>query len=191
VAGSQQYTVTQSGSDSNLTVSPTSLTLTPAGGTGTVQVTTGAACWLDRNQQRELDEDHQHIGHSGNGFVAYQVLANTSVARTGMLQIGPQTIIVTQQAVPPPVPQVTGVTSAASFLVGPVSPGDIVSIFGSNLGPATGVGMQLNSAGTALNTILGGTQVFFDGVAAPLTYAGASQVNAVVPYEVAGRRPRR
>jgi len=47
--------------------------------------------------------------------------------------------------------------------------------------------MQLNSAGTALNTILGGTLVFFDGVAAPLTYAGASQVNAVVPYEVAGK----
>jgi len=187
VTGSQQYTVTQSGSDSNLTVSPTSLTLTPTGGTGTVQVTTGAACgWTASSNVSWMKITNVSVT-AGNGFVAYQVLANTSVARTGVLQIGPQNIIVTQQAVPPPVPQVTGVTSAASFLVGAVSPGDIVSIFGSNLGPATGVGMQLNSAGTALNTILGGTLVFFDGVAAPLTYAGASQVNAVVPYEVAGK----
>jgi uncharacterized protein (TIGR03437 family) len=49
------------------------------------------------------------------------------------------------------------------------------------------VGSQLNSAGTALTTNLGGAQVFFDGVAAALTYAGGSQINAVVPYEVAGQ----
>ena len=124
---------------------------------------------------------------SGNGFVAYQVVANTSTARTGVLQIGPQPLTVTQQAVPPPAPQVTGVTSAASFALGPVSPGDIVSIFGSNLGPAAGVVGQLNSDGTAFTTTLGGAQAFFDNVAAPLTYAGGSQINAVVPYEVAGK----
>jgi uncharacterized protein (TIGR03437 family) len=188
VAGSQQYMVTQSGSDSNLTVSPASLTLTSAGGTGTVQVTTAATCsWSATSNVSWMKITNISVT-SGNGFVAYQVLANTSAVRTGMLQIGPQTVTVTQQAAPAPVPQVTAVTSAASFTVGPVSPGDIVSVFGSNLGPAApGVGMQLNSAGTALTTTLGGTQVFFDGVAAALTYAGAGQVNAIVPYEVAGK----
>jgi uncharacterized protein (TIGR03437 family) len=187
IAGSQQYTVTQSGSDGNLTVSPTSLTLTSAGGTGTVQVTTAAACsWSATSNVSWMKITNISVA-SGNGFVAYQVLANTLAARTGTLQIGPQTIIVTQEAAPLPVPQVTGVTSGASFTVGPVSPGDIVSVFGSNLGPAApGVGMQLNSAGTALTTSLGSTQVFFDDVAAALTYAGAGQVNAIVPYEVAG-----
>jgi uncharacterized protein (TIGR03437 family) len=186
-AGSQQYTVTQSGSDNNLTLSATSLTLTSAGGTGTVQVSTGATCsWTATSNVSWMKITNISVA-SGNGFVAYQVLANTSVTRTGMLEIGPQTFTVTQQAVPAPVPTVTGVTSAASFAVGPVSPGDIVSVFGSDLGPAAGAGMQLNSAGTALTNSLGGTQVFFDGVAAALTYAGAGQVNAIVPYEVVGK----
>jgi uncharacterized protein (TIGR03437 family) len=187
VAGSQQYTVTQSGSDSNLTVSPTSLSLASAGGTGTVQVTTASICPWSATSNVSWMNITNISATAGNGFVAYQVLANTSAARSGVLQIGPQTIIVTQQAVPVPVPQVTGVTSAASFAVGPVSPGEIFSVFGSDLGPAVGVGMQLNSAGTALTTSLGGTQLFFDGLAAALTYASAGQVNAIVPYEVAGK----
>ncbi len=187
VTGSQQYTITQSGSDSNLTLSATSIALTAAGGTGTVQVTTAATCSWTATSNVSWMKITNISATSGNGFVAYQVAANTSVARTGMLQIGSQSFMVTQQAVPVPVPQVTGVTSAASFTVGPVSPGDIVSVFGSNLGPAApGVGMQLNASGTALTTSLGGTQVFFDSVAAALTYAGTGQINAVVPYEVAG-----
>jgi len=187
VTGSQQYTITQSGSDSNLTLSATSIALTAAGGTGTVQVTTAATCSWTATSNVSWMKITNISATSGNGFVAYQVAANTSVARTGMLQIGSQSFVVTQQAVPVPVPQVTGVTSAASFTVGPVSPGDIVSVFGSNLGPAApGVGMQLNASGTALTTSLGGTQVFFDSVAAALTYAGTEQINAIVPYEVAG-----
>lgn len=188
VAGSQQYTVTQSGADSNLTVSPTSAAFSSAGGTGTVQVTTAATCGWTATSNVSWMKITNISAAAGNGFVAYQVLANTSAARSGMLQIGSQSFTVTQQAVPPPVPLVAGVTSAASYAVGPVSPGDIVSVFGSNLGPATGVGVQLNAAGTAVTTNLGGTQVFFDGTAAALTYAGAGQVNAIVPYEVAGKQ---
>ncbi|MGO9228928.1 MAG: BACON domain-containing protein [Bryobacteraceae bacterium] len=185
VAGSQQYTVTQSGSDGNLTVSPASVALTAAGGTGTVQVTTGAGCpWTAATNVSWLSVTNISPG-SGSGFVAYNAMANTSAARSGTLQIGPQTFMVTEQAMPAPVPLVTGVTNAASYAVGPVSPGEIVSIFGSNLGPAAGASLQLDSAGTGITTNLGGTQVFFDGVAAALTYAGAGQVNAVVPYEVA------
>jgi len=185
---SQQYSVSQSGSSGNLTLSPPSATLTAAGGTGTVQVTTGVGCpWSAASNVSWMTITNLSTS-SGSGYVAYQVLANTSAARSGVLQIGPQTFLVTQQSAPLPVPQVTGVTSAASFLPGPVSPGDIVSVFGSNLGPALpGVGVQLNSAGTAVTTSLGGTQVLFDGAAAALTFSSAGQVNAIVPYEVAGK----
>jgi uncharacterized protein (TIGR03437 family) len=34
-----------------------------------------------------------------------------------------------------------------------------------------------------VNTNLAGTQVFFNGAAAPVLYASANQVNAIVPYE--------
>lgn len=76
------------------------------------------------------------------------------------------------------------VVNAANYRPGPVSPGELISIFGSNLGPAEGAGVRLNDAGL-VDTTLGGTQVLFDGVAAPLLYARADQVNAVVPFGVA------
>jgi uncharacterized protein (TIGR03437 family) len=58
------------------------------------------------------------------------------------------------------------VVNAASRSGGAVSPGEIVTISGSNFGS--------------------GAQALFDGVAAPLISAQAGQVTAVVPYEVSG-----
>jgi uncharacterized protein (TIGR03437 family) len=83
------------------------------------------------------------------------------------------------------------VLNAASFIagnegffpLGTVAPGEIVSIFGLGLGPSQPV-TAYPSASAPYPTTLGGTQVLFDGVAAPLLYASAGQINAVVPYEV-------
>jgi uncharacterized protein (TIGR03437 family) len=61
-------------------------------------------------------------------------------------------------------PAIGGVANSASFAVDAVSPGELVTIFGSNLGPAA--------------------QVLFDGAPAPMIYAGASQLNAVVPFGI-------
>ena len=81
---------------------------------------------------------------------------------------------------------ISAVVNGASFLSGPVAPGTIISLFGSEIGPAAGVGLQLNSSGQ-MGTLLGGSRVLFDGVPAPLISVQARQVNAVVPYEVAGK----
>ena len=70
------------------------------------------------------------------------------------------------------------------FPLGTVAPGEIVSLFGVNLGPTPAVGLQLTPGGSAVTTALGGTQVLFDGVPAPMLYAGPNQINAVVPYGV-------
>jgi uncharacterized protein (TIGR03437 family) len=48
------------------------------------------------------------------------------------------------------------------------------------------VGLQLDSRGYVA-TSLAGTQVLFDGVAAPMIYTLAGQVSVVVPYEVTGK----
>ncbi len=77
-----------------------------------------------------------------------------------------------------------GVANGGTLLAGPVAPGEIVSIFGFNLGPATPVGLQLDTAGK-VTTEAGGTTVLFDGIPAPIIYASANQVNVVVPYAVA------
>lgn len=79
-----------------------------------------------------------------------------------------------------------GIVNAASYASGRVSPGEIVTLFGSFPGPATMVGLQLNSEGN-VSTELGGIEVLFDGIQAPLIYAEAGQVGCVVPYEVAGK----
>lgn len=79
-----------------------------------------------------------------------------------------------------------GVLNAASFIAGPVAPGEVISIFGSNLGPAASASFQLDSTGRVVN-FLAGTQVLFDGIAAPLLFVRTDVVNAVVPYEIAGK----
>jgi uncharacterized protein (TIGR03437 family) len=77
------------------------------------------------------------------------------------------------------------VANAASGTVGAVSPGEIVSIYGTAMGPATPAYASIDpSTGKLANTI-GGVQVLFGGFNAPMIYASATQVNAIVPYEVA------
>jgi uncharacterized protein (TIGR03437 family) len=87
-----------------------------------------------------------------------------------------------------PQPQITrgSIVNAASFAsIDRVAPGEIITIFGSGLGPASIVTAAV--AGDRLTTKLGGTRVLFDGVAAPMIYSLAGQVSAIVPYGVAGK----
>ena len=85
-----------------------------------------------------------------------------------------------------PVFPTNGIVNAANYVGGGVSPGEIVVIFGSGMGPTTLVGLQLDSNGNVAKT-LAGVQVLFDSLAAPLVYVQANQVSAVVPYEVSGK----
>ncbi len=89
---------------------------------------------------------------------------------------------------PPPVttlPTLTAV-NGASLVGGPISPGEIVTIYGSGLGPVQGVTGTFNSNGLLAN-LLGGSEVLFDGVAAPVFYAQAGQLNVQAPYTMAGQ----
>jgi uncharacterized protein (TIGR03437 family) len=96
-----------------------------------------------------------------------------------------QTLSVTLIVSPIP-PKLESIVNAASLAPGAVSPGEIVTIFGSGLGPALGTSISLTAQGT-VPTTLAGVGVTFDGFAAPLIYVGAQQINAIVPYEIAGR----
>jgi len=94
-------------------------------------------------------------------------------------------------AVTAPLPVISSVTNAASFATGGVSPGEIVSIFANAanpIGPATPVLLNLTTCPSPCSVVpntLGGVQVIFlpSGIAAPLTYVSATQINAVVPYQ--------
>lgn len=80
----------------------------------------------------------------------------------------------------------SGVMNAASYASGTVAPGEIVSLFGTAIGPATPAGGEFTNPRLVANS-LQGLHVFFDGVPAPVLYASAKQVNTVVPFAVAGR----
>jgi len=184
-----QFTVNQDGSNSNLSFTPATASFAAAGGTGILAVTTGAGCsWSAYSDVNWIGISN--ASGSGPGNLNYTVAANTGAARAGNISIGTLTFSVTQQAAAAPTPQIAAIDNSASYAPasgasGVVAPGEIVSIFGANLGPSTGVGLQLTSSGSVATT-LGGTQVLFDGKAAALTYASNQQVNAVVPFEVAG-----
>jgi uncharacterized protein (TIGR03437 family) len=76
--------------------------------------------------------------------------------------------------------------AAGSAVSNHVAPGEIVSLYGVALGPAVGAGARVDSNGR-IATELESVRVLFDGTPAPLFYAGANQINVVVPFEVAGK----
>jgi uncharacterized protein (TIGR03437 family) len=85
-----------------------------------------------------------------------------------------------------PVPGIQAVVNAASFSSSAVAPGELISLFGVAIGPATPLNLTLDAQGN-VSTSLHGYTVTFDGVAAPLLYAAQGQINAVVPFSVAGK----
>jgi len=83
------------------------------------------------------------------------------------------------------VPVIASVKNAASYASGVISPGEIIVLFGSGMGPANLAQLTLDNDGL-VSTTLAGTTVKVNGVAAPMIYTLAGQVAAVVPYEVTG-----
>lgn len=70
-----------------------------------------------------------------------------------------------------------GVVNAASFAA-QLSPGGLASVFGSNFAGAGG-----SAASLPLPPRVGGASVLVNGVAAPVLYAGPSQINFQIPWE--------
>lgn len=82
-----------------------------------------------------------------------------------------------------PTPSISNVSNAATYSQDAVSPGEVVAIFGSSIGPTAPAGLQLDASGSVANALVG-TQVLFDGVPSPLVFASAGQVNAIVPFNL-------
>ena len=74
--------------------------------------------------------------------------------------------------------------NSATLTGAPLAPGELVSLFGSGIGPITPDVAQLGS-NDLFPTSISNTQVTFDGVPAPLLYVSSSQINAVTPFGLA------
>jgi uncharacterized protein (TIGR03437 family) len=72
-----------------------------------------------------------------------------------------------------------GIVNGSNFTTGPVAPGSVISIFGSNF-----IASAAGATNVPLPTNLGGVSALVNGSPAPLFYVGSNQINAQVPYSV-------
>ena len=79
---------------------------------------------------------------------------------------------------------ISAVVDAASQSANPISPGEIVVVYGAGLGP-TQLAQNQPSNGQ-FGSAVGGSVVSFNGIPAPVLYASDTQVAAVVPYTLSG-----
>ena len=63
---------------------------------------------------------------------------------------------------------IAAVTNSASNLTGPIAPGEVVTIYGSGLGPAQLAQMQMDPVYNRVSDSLAGTSVLFNGMPAPM-----------------------
>jgi uncharacterized protein (TIGR03437 family) len=74
--------------------------------------------------------------------------------------------------------------NAASYATGLIAPGEIVTLFGSGLGPEHGVQPQATLQ-SPFPTQAANVEVTFDGTPAPLLWVQAAQINVVAPWSLA------
>ncbi len=81
---------------------------------------------------------------------------------------------------PKPTPAIAAVVNAASFTNGPISAGEIVSIFGANFGTDT---LQTSTPdNNTVPPVLGRTKVLFGPTPGRITAIAPNQINVIVPH---------
>ena len=193
------FPIAQAGAPANFTISTTAVTDPSTALTNQrLSVTTGTTCvWASYTDSPNWIHLTGTTSGTGSSPFTYNLDANQGAQRVGHIffQSGVDaqgnallatTLTITQQAFQASGPVLSAIVSDASYDLGaapppPISPGEIVALFGTNIGPATAV---VNSQ--SFGTNLAGVQVMFGNTAAPIIFVSAKQVNVVVPYGVAG-----
>ena len=87
-----------------------------------------------------------------------------------------------------PQPEVSqnGIVNAFSGAGGAVAPGEVVSIFGTGLGPTPGIAHSFDAQTGQLPASGSGVTVRWNGIPAPLYFLQSDQLNVQVPYELEG-----
>lgn len=170
------------------TLSQTNLPFGGTGGTGTISVTTSAGCpWMAASNNPWITVNPGTLGN-GSGTVQFNVAAapDPSTPRSGTVTVAGQIVTIAQgTTVQPPLLPSNGLVNAASYAGGGVAPGEIVTIYGTSLGPT--VLAQPSVTANVVGTVAGGTRVLFDGAPVAMIYALGGQVSAVAPFTVQGR----
>jgi uncharacterized protein (TIGR03437 family) len=87
----------------------------------------------------------------------------------------------TELAAAAPAISAASIANAGTLKSGNISAGEILSIFGANLGPLPGRSLEFSEP-RQVSTNLGDSQVWFDGLPGIMLYAGNGQINVVAPF---------
>ncbi len=194
-SGSVAVTLTITGPP-EVTVTPSMLSFTSTSGTApapqTLSVTNqsgaigftaaGSAAWISVTPTSGTTPATLSVSVNPSGLQSGIYSGSVIITTAGSTT--PQMIPVTLQSGTLTTPTITSVIDAASGASGTIAPGMAISIFGTALGPQTGVEFAAPAAGGALATTLSGTQVMFGTTPAPVLYTSATQINVLVPFEV-------
>jgi uncharacterized protein (TIGR03437 family) len=161
----------------------TIVTVSNAGGGSLSYSVTSSAAWLLTSSSG----DAITIAVDPSGLAANSYPGTVTVTAFGAMN-SPQTIDVSL-LVTGSVSNTTisSITNAATSVQGPLAPGELFTIKGNGLGPTPGVVFSVDPATGMVDGTLAGTQVMVGSVAAPILYSSATQVNAIVPYEMTGQ----
>ena len=156
-------------------------------------VSSGPASWLT------IAPTSGTTGASGTAPTPLVVSVNATGLAPGSYQgvititpttagVAPRTVNLTLTVTAPAIPSGITITNAATGQSRGVAPGEIVTIKGRNMAPATAATAIITN-GVVQSTVQG-VRVTFNGTPAPLLYVGPSgdrqgdQINAIVPYGV-------
>ncbi len=98
----------------------------------------------------------------------------------------PQVLNVTLTVSAATAPVVSAVVNGASWLPGPIAPGEVLTVGGTLVGPDTLTKYQLD-VNNKFPTKLADTAFYFDNIAAPIIYVSKTQSSVIVPYGIYGR----
>jgi len=169
---------------------PPTLTISPAtaklGVSGTAQFTAQSANLTSGQMRWSISPHTGSMDQNGNYTAPTSLTAPATVTVTAVSIANPSLSATATITISPAPVEIGAVTNAASFLTGAVAPGELVTLFGNGLGPATLTGIQLTPSGTVATSVAQ-TQVTFDGYPAPVIYVQGGQTTVVAPYEIAGK----
>jgi uncharacterized protein (TIGR03437 family) len=118
------------------------------------------------------------FGNSGNAFVGISGDQGSSPFFSLVVGLQPAPFTGTGAFLNP-----TGIVNAGSFapITAPLAPGELITLFGTGLAPATLVSV----GGVPFPTNLSGVQVLINNVQAPIYYVSPTQLSVIVPYALA------
>jgi trimeric autotransporter adhesin len=166
----QRFRVTSGGSPLAFTVASAS---TPSG-------------WLSTDITSGNTPSDVNIMVNAAGLAIGNYTGTVTIAAPGLTSVV-LTVNLTVLAAAPPAP--VTISSNASGISGVIAPGEIISIYGTNLGPAlpaNGTSFSLNAQG-GVDPTLAGVQVLFNGKAGTPLFVSSKQINVIVPYEANGQ----